>query len=105
MWLHRGVPWIKPIGNPIIVRKWPTASVVGMLSLGQLSGDKRPNEGDAQGSRRSGHPRRHAATSSTSVGSSSPVPVLLTRRDTGHMRTRSSHAHVARNPRDRETLV
>ena len=34
----------------------------------------------------------HAATSSMSVGSSSPLPVLLTRLDTGHMRTRSSAA-------------
>ena len=33
------------------------------------------------------------------------LPVLLTRFDTDHMRRRSSHAHVARNPRDRETLV
>src|SRR5215470_6802241 len=32
-------------------------------------------------------PRHQAAISSTSVGSSSPVPVLLTRLDTGHMRS------------------
>src|SRR5215471_2671439 len=37
---------------------------------------------------------RQAATSSTRVGSSSPVPVLLTRRDTGHMRRRSSAADL-----------
>ena len=35
---------------------------------------------------------RHAATSSTSVGSS--MPVLLTRLDTGHKRTRSSAADL-----------
>src|SRR5215468_12529951 len=34
----------------------------------------------------------YPATSSISVGSSSPVPVLLTRLDTGHMRRRSSAA-------------
>jgi hypothetical protein len=33
-----------------------------------------------------------AATSSMSVGSSSPPPVMLTRPDTGHMRRRSSPA-------------
>ena len=31
--------------------------------------------------------RRHHAATSTSVGSSSPLPVLLTRLDTGYMRT------------------
>jgi len=36
--------------------------------------------------------KHHAATSSRSVGSSSAVPVLLTRLDTGHMRRRSSAA-------------
>ena len=34
----------------------------------------------------------HAVISSTSVGSSSPLPVLSTRLDTGHKRTRSSAA-------------
>jgi hypothetical protein len=37
---------------------------------------------------------RHAATSSTSVGSSSPLPALLTRLDTGHKRTQSSGADL-----------
>ena len=36
----------------------------------------------------------HAATSSTSSGSSSPLPALLTRFDTGHKRTRSSAADL-----------
>jgi hypothetical protein len=34
----------------------------------------------------------HAATSTTGVGSSSPLPVLSTRLDAGHKRTRSSAA-------------
>src|SRR4029077_13147701 len=40
--------------------------------------------------------RDQAATSSISVGSSSPLPVLLTRRDTGQNRTRSSVAGTGR---------
>jgi hypothetical protein len=36
--------------------------------------------------------KNQTTTSSISVGSSSPVPVLLTRLDTGHMRRRSSAA-------------
>jgi hypothetical protein len=34
----------------------------------------------------------HASTSSTSVGSSSPLPFLLTRQDTSHMRRRYAKA-------------
>jgi hypothetical protein len=68
-----------------------TPSVTGVSSARQPSGDKLPNQVCAWflAIRAS---RRHAATSSTSVGSSSPLPVLLTRRDTGHMRRGSSAA-------------
>jgi hypothetical protein len=37
----------------------------------------------------------HAATSSRSVRSSSPLPVLFTRLDTGHMRRRSSATGIS----------
>jgi hypothetical protein len=47
----------------------------------------------------------HAATSSTSVGSSSPLPVLSTRPDTGHKRTRSSAAALKSSPQSRSAKV
>ncbi len=42
MWLYRGVPGIKPIGNPIIVRKWPNSAVIAIGLGRQLSGGKLP---------------------------------------------------------------
>ena len=69
-----GIPWAE---------KWPLIEI--LLKC-------RDPDIKAKSSRAARLTKHQAATSSISVGSSSPPPVLLTRRDTGHMQRRPSPA-------------
>lgn len=57
--------------------------------------DAGPSAPKATGSGSNAH---YPATSSRNAGSSSPAPVLVTHRDAGHMRTRSSAAGLKSSP-------